>query len=143
MLSNQAIGVVRTTIRLKARGRRRKRPLRHKAQPPESPRSCPNRSPPDIVDESSELPQPYFEPVQEAGRAVEFAGQDHEPDEDRGPAGTWQGGEHQAAEGDDGADGDQEDPPYEVALFVLPSAMVTVLEAFSWLALSELSPVLL
>jgi hypothetical protein len=61
--------------------------------------------------ESPELPQPYLEPVEEAGRGEDFAGQDHKPDEDRGPTGTGQGGEDQASEGDSGAEGDQEDPP--------------------------------
>ncbi len=102
-----------------------------------------NGSPPDLVDQLSERPQPYFEPVEEAGRWEEFAGQDHEPDKDRAPAWSWQWSEDQAAHGDDGADSDQEDPPNDVTLFVFPPATITVLESLSWLALCELPPVLL
>src|SRR5215211_6948334 len=57
--------------------------------------------------------------------------------------GPGRGGEDQAANGDDGAEGDQVNPPYDVTLFVLPPATVTVLEALSRFALPELPPVLL
>src|SRR5215210_1819447 len=104
---------------------------------------APDGSLPDLVDVPSEFPQPYLEPVEKAGCRKDLAGQDHQSDEDRSPAGTGQGGEDQAAEGDDGAEGDQEYPPYDVALFVPPPPAVTVLETLSWLALPELPPVLL
>src|SRR5215208_307170 len=86
-------------------------------------------SAPDLLNEPPEFPELYLQPVEEAGGREEFAAQDHESDENRDPTGTRQGGEHQAAQCDDGAEGDQEYPPDDMPLLVaLPAAMVTLLE---------------
>lgn len=100
------------------------------------------RSAPERAEPVGELPEPHLGPVEEAGGDQHFAGEYHQPDKDGSPAGTGQGGEHEAPDRDNDAEDHDEDPQEHVPASGLLAAAIAVLEAAAGLALRELLPVL-